>query len=406
MRPLEGIKVIEFSTHVAVPNAARLLADWGAEVIKVENTTTGDLWRYYGLNCSTPITDDENPIFDVPNSNKQIVSLNVKTSEGMEVMMRLLSNADIIMTNVRLKSLIKLGMDYDHLSEKFPGLIYLHFTGYGYEGPLASNPGFDVAAFWSAGGMLAGWPLKGNLPFAPSNGFGDATVSSMVASGVLAGLVYKMRTGKGIHLTTSLYANALWYNFGDVISCQQQYNKERPAPAGNPTNPFLYFYECADGETIFLGGLDYDRVYVKSMTALGLTQYITDERYKTLEAYNQHRSEFYDILTKTFLCKPSAEWIRLFEEQDIVIQKMVRPQELASSEQAWANGYLTEVEYPKTGNKTVLPNSPVKFFGAEPSTTKAMGGIGRDTKDVLAVHGYSDEEIQTLLEAKVIRAPK
>ena len=144
MKPLEGIKVVELGTHVAVPMAARLMADWGAEVIKVESLT-GDLWRSYGLNVKTPVTDEENPIFAVPNANKRLIALNLKTDKGRE---------DVFMSNVRLKGLKGLGLDYESLSRRFPKLVYFHFTGYGYDGPWAKRPGFDIAAFWSAGAMI------------------------------------------------------------------------------------------------------------------------------------------------------------------------------------------------------------------------------------------------------------
>lgn len=402
MKPLENIKVIEFATHVAVPSAARLLADWGAEVIKIENIS-GDLWRYYGLNCNTPITAEENPIFDIPNSNKKLVSINAKTEKGYEILQELLSGADIFMTNVRQKALDKLKLDYESLADRFPELIYLHFTGYGYDGPLAANPGFDIAAFWSAGGMLGGWPMKGDGPFAPSTAFGDTAVSAMVASGVLAGLVHKMKTGKGIRLTTSLYATALWYNFGDFISTQPQYNATRPSVYDKAVNPFLNFYLCADNRYVFLAGLEFDRAYAKCLTAMGLEQYIQDPRYNTLGAYIANRDEFLNIMCTTMLSKNSDEWLRLFNEQDVVIQKVTAPQELYLSEQAKANGYITEINYECSGHQTMMPNKPVKFFDMETGKTVKTGDIGCDTMEVLQKLDYSKDEIQAMAADGIIR---
>ena len=114
MKPLQGVKVVELGTHIAVPLASRLLADWGAQVIKVENPS-GDLWRYYGLNVRTPISDEENPMFSIPNANKKIVSLNLKTEAGKRILFQLLEDADVFMTNVRMKGLKGLGLDYESL---------------------------------------------------------------------------------------------------------------------------------------------------------------------------------------------------------------------------------------------------------------------------------------------------
>lgn len=402
MKPLNNIKVIEFATHVAVPSAARLLADWGAQVIKIENIS-GDLWRYYGLNCSTPITADENPIFDIPNANKKLISINVKTEEGYRILKQLLADADIFLTNVRQKALDKLHLDYDSLSKDFPGLVYLHFTGYGYNGPLAANPGFDIAAFWSAGGMLGGWPMEGDMPFAPSTAFGDTAVSAMVASGVLAGLVHRLQTGKGIRLTTSLLATALWYNFGDLIATQPQYNATRPSVYNKTVNPFLNFYKCADGRYVFLAGLEYERVYARCLTALGLEQYINDERFNTLDAYTKNRDAFLALIRATMQTKKSDEWLQLFTAQDIVIQKVTAPQELYRSEQARLNGYFSEIEYEVSGHKTVMPNTPIQFFDMETGKTEKTGDIGCDTVETLQALGYTANEIETLAAKGVVR---
>lgn len=405
MKPLQGVKVVELGTHIAVPMAARLLADWGAEVIKVENIT-GDLWRYYGLNVRTPITDEENPIFAVPNANKKIISLNLKEKEGQEILFKLLESADVFMSNVRLKGLKRLGLDYDSLSERFPKLVYFHFTGYGYEGPWAKRPGFDIAAFWSAGGMIGSWTREGSELFAPSAAFGDATVASMVASGVLAGVVGSKTSGKGCYLTTSLFATAMWYNFGDVISAQPQYGLRRPgkATAKGNTNPFLYPYTCQDGKGVYLAALEFERNYAKCLKVLELEEYLDDERYNTLPAYIAHSVEFMEITRAAFLKQPAAEWVRRFSEADIVIQEIMTARELYQLEQAWAEHLLTNVEYPE--HTTALPNTPVKFIGQENACTKAVGGIGCDTRTVLMELGLPQEQIDDLAARGVVRMPE
>lgn len=405
MKPLHGIKVVELGTHVAVPMATRLLADWGAEVIKVENPT-GDLWRYYGLNVRTPVTEDENPLFCIPNANKKIISLNLKSQEGLDILFRLLEGADVFVSNVRLDGLKRLGLDYETLSQRFPKLVYFHFTGYGYEGPWAKNPGFDIAAFWSAGGMINNWPMEGDVPFAPSAAFGDATVSSMAASGILAGLVGRLTSGKGCYLTTSLYATALWYNFGDVISCQPQYGCPRPYQKNTNANPFLAPYCCGDGNWVYLAALEYERNYAKCVTILGLEQYLDDPRYNTLASYMEHNVEFATIVSEAFLTRSADEWVERFLAADIVIQRMFHSSELHKSEHAWAAGMFNRVDFPVSGNSTVFPNTPVTFMGEESAVTGAVGGIGCHTHQILAEHGYSDEEIQVLAANRIVRMPK
>lgn len=403
MKPLEGIKVVELGTHVAVPMAARLMADWGAEVIKVESLT-GDLWRSYGLNVKTPVTDEENPIFAVPNANKRLISLNLKTDKGRELLLKLLENADVFMSNVRLKGLKGLGLDYESLSRRFPKLVYFHFTGYGYDGPWAKRPGFDIAAFWSAGGMIGSWTREGADPFSPSTAFGDATVASMAAAGVLAGVVGSRASGKGCYLTTSLFATAMWYNFGDVISCQPQYGLRRPArqEARGNANPFLFPYTCGDGKRVYLAALEFERNYAKCLKVLGLEQYLDDERYNTLPAYLKHSEEFMEITQAVFLTQPAAEWVRRFGEADVVIQEVVCAPELTGLEQAWAEGLLSRVNYP--GHTTALPNSPVRFMGEERAATRQMGSVGCDTRTVLMEQGLSGAQVDELAAQGVVRA--
>lgn len=395
---------MELGTHVAVPMAARLLADWGAEVIKVESLS-GDLWRYYGLNVRTPVTDEENPIFAVPNANKKIVSLNLKTDEGRELLLRLLEDADVFMSNVRLKGLKNLGLDYDSLSARFPKLVYFHFTGYGYEGPWAKRPGFDIAAFWSAGGMIGSWTREGTEPFAPSAAFGDSTVASMVAGGVLAGVVGSRTSGKGCYLTTSLFATAMWYNFGDVIACQPQYGLRRPGrpEAKGNANPFLFPYVCRDGRSVYIAALEFERCYAKCLKVLELEQYLEDERYNTLPAYIAHSEEFMEITKAAFLKRSAAEWVQRFSAADIVIQEVVTAPELSGIEQAWAENLLARVEYPE--HVTAVPNTPVKLVGEENAQTKAVGGIGCDTRTVLTELGLSEKQIEELAARGVVRMP-
>ena len=134
--PLKGIKVLELGTHVAVPSACRLMAEYGADVIKIE-TAGGDPWRYSGLNVNLTIDDFSCPVFTIQNNGKRLISLDLKTEGGRAVFMKLLENTDVFCTSVRMKGLAKMGLDYDTLKKKFPKLIYFHFTGYGHRGPDA-----------------------------------------------------------------------------------------------------------------------------------------------------------------------------------------------------------------------------------------------------------------------------
>ena len=164
-KPLEGVKVIEWTTFVAAPVCGRLLADWGADVIKVE-TPEGDYWRTYGPKMEVPATDEENPLFDIPNANKRSITLNLRSQEGREIMEKLVAQSDIMITNTRERILKKLELDYDSVSRRYPGIIYAQISGYGEKGPEANRPGYDAVTYWAHSGFFADMKLDepGSLP--------------------------------------------------------------------------------------------------------------------------------------------------------------------------------------------------------------------------------------------------
>lgn len=405
MKLLEGIKIVTLETHVAVPGATRQLADWGAEVIKIEDPK-GDLWRKYGSNYLLPITDEENALFTIENANKELISLNLKSEEGIGVIYKLLETADAFVSNVRYHSLENLGLDYDSLKEKFPKLVYYHFSSYGYEGPMAELPGFDAAAFWAYSGMMSDWSSDGEVPMSPSTAAGDTIVSGSVLSGLLAGLLHRERTGNGIRVTTSLYAAALWCNFSNLVAYQPGYSRIidfKPAKQSYEKRgiPFMCPYKCKDGEWVYLCVLEYDRGVKKVLPLLGLEELVNDPRVQTLPAFVLNNDRYFPMIVNKFLEKTSDEWVEIFAKADLVLQKLAKAGEAVSSEQAWANDYLSEVEF-ANHNKVILPNPPTHFYGVETRPCTPAGAVGSDTVKVLKAHGYSDEQIQEMMDNKVV----
>ena len=206
--PLEGVKVVEMSTVVAAPTTARMLCAYGADVIKVEGLD-GDVMRTGGVHEYTPYADDLNPLFTIHNSNKKFISLNYKTAEGKKILLDLIKDADVFITNVREKSLVRNGLDYETIKEINPSLIYAHFKGYGDKGPAANDPGFDISAFWMRSGPLGDWQTKGSFPFLPTYAFGDMVTSSSFLSGILMALYGREKTGKGTKVNISLFASGI-----------------------------------------------------------------------------------------------------------------------------------------------------------------------------------------------------
>lgn len=404
VRPLAGLKVVELGTYVVVPNTARILSEWGAEVVKVESPN-GDDWRGIGPRLGMP--GEENPLFTSQNANKKFISVNLKSEDGMQVMHRLLSWADVFVTNVRLASLAKMGLDYNSVKDTYPQLIYAHFSGYGTKGPLAAWPGFDFSSYWARSGAMIDFVNKGDTPMRPISGFGDSTTASILTSGVLAAVLGRQQTGKGTLVTSSLYSAAMWYCAAGVVSGQPQYD-----PNGfpvdylmEPEQPANNAFQCADGEWIFFSYVPYDSDFKTLCTALYLDEYAEDERFSTMAQVTKKENIrlFMEILRTQFKTRTSDEWSQRMAEYDIVHQKLMHMADVHKDEQAWANDYLQNHTYP-TGNTVAFPNVPVQFSNypshkdIQPPTT-----IGRDTAEILEGLGVSGDEIERLKKEKAVR---
>ncbi len=394
--PLDGIKILELGTYVAVPSCTRLLSDYGAEVIKIE-PAIGDDWRYVGSSYHLPVDDGVNPLFTVFNSNKKLISLNLKTPEGKKILSQLLEDSDVFISNVRLKSLQAMGIDYDQIKDLYPRLIYLHFTGFGYHGPDAERPGYDVAAFWARTGSLVDWSSVGGFPIRPSTGFGDLTCGTMMLSGILMAIIGRSQTGKGTFISSSLLANGIWYNATSLLYSQEPFHYPLPPDPLRPGNPFIHFYRCKDGEWINITVFNYDRSFPRIAKFFGFEHWIDQPDYcrqKQIHASGTVK-EIVEHLNSVFLTKTSDEWAEYLTKADVVFEIMGHTKQLSKDPQAWANHYLCDVEF-ADGVKATMPNAPLQFSEYESKDYRVPTCVGENTDEVLLSLGYSFDEITAL----------
>lgn len=403
--PLEGIRIVEMGTHVAIPSAARIMADFGAEVIKVE-APKGDGWRYPGPEFSMPARNEENPMFAMQNANKHLVGINIKTPEGLEVLEKLISTADVFMTSVRSSSLKRLGLDYESLHSRYPGLIYCQNTGYGSQGPEAARPGFDQAAFWARTGGPRDWVEEGGAPFKPSVAFGDLATGAQLLSGVLIALLGRQRTGQGTMVTTSLLNCGVWYNSNAIVSAQPGYDNPYPEDRSNPNNPFTGFYRASDGEwfttVIFEDRNGMEGLYWKMFPLLGIEDWLQELKAGT---FSHTKKEVTARVHAEIGKRPSAEWFRRFDEGDITYERCAHLKDVSQDPQAWAAGCFEEVVF-QNGQHRILTRSPVELSAYEKKPLRAMGHIGADTRETLIREGWSAEEVDRLLETGALIAPQ
>ena len=401
-KPLSGIRVLEFSTFVAAPVAARLMADLGAEVIKVERPE-GDPWRITGVNyISSRFSDAENPVFDIYNSGKKHIALNLKTPEGMEAFHKLLEQSDVLITNTRPKALHKLGLDYEDLKDRYPKLIYAILLGYGEKGPDKDMPAFDTSAFWARGGFLRDMGLAGDhySPVQPPSSMGDTVSGYLLLAEICAALYRRTQTGLGDCVRSGLMHNSI-FTMGTMNIVTQfpefkQYPVDRPSSAV-PGND----YQCADGEWIFISGYN-AALYARMHTMIGREDLSLDEELKTPQGRWKRRAEYYEIFRQAFLTQPAAYWLQKAKELDIPMTRMNHFRDIHKDEQAWANDYLEHVQF-ASGNTSVMPSSPIEMDSVGLPVTKTAPGIGADTDRVLSDLGYTPEQLVAMHQSGAIK---
>lgn len=396
--PLEGIKVVELASFVAAPAAGRMLAEMGADVIRVESTA-GDPWRFYGVNCGLPVADEENPLFDLYNLGKRDIQLDTKTPEGKEILLRLLGEADVFITNNRLKSLVRAGLDYDSLKDRFPKLIYGLVTGYGQTGPDVDAPGYDGVAFFSRSGMLADMAEPGGYPASAPGCVGDGATGAALFGGICAALLNRERTGMGDFVETSLFGNAVW--LCGTMSAFEQYGYHYPKKRSE-MGALYTFYKCKDGEWLHLAVTQHDRYWKPLAEALNVPELAEDERFKNAALISRNRAQLIPLLEQAFSQFDYDEIAARLRERDIVFDRMRHYRELSADPQAVANGFVKEHIY-ENGHSFMMAMLPVHMRNMDETGTGRGPQMGEHTDEILKQYGYSEEAILRLKEAKAVK---
>ncbi len=402
MKPLEGIKVVDLTTFLAAPTAARVLGEWGADVIKVE-APAGDPGRTQGAVFGMPYEDDENLGFDMSNMNKRFITLNLKDEKGMEVMHRLLSEADVFVTNIRTKSLVKLGLDYDSLKEEYPELVFAHCLGYGEKGPEKDTAGFDVTCYMARGGVFGTTVNKGDAPMIPTNGFGDFQVAMCLASGVCAALYNRSRTGQGDKISVSLHHAAVFMLSTGVVSAQ--YGNKYPKSRTEVICPTNNVFRTKDEKWIALCAPQYDKDYNKIMTLIGRADLVDHPDYHNCDHMNDigKNSEVVAIMDEAIKTFTRDEILKIFKDNDLPCEACYEPMDMYEDEQVWANDIMTKLDCP-SGKRNIGTN-PVKFQSFEPSF-KVSAAQGSHTADVMKQLGYDEGDIKDYMDSGAVVGKK
>ncbi len=395
---LEGLRVVSMEHMEAIPVATLWMADWGAEVIKIE-PPTGDMFRWttrtHGTSPSIePGSSDITWSFQLLNRNKKSMAINLKTVPGREILYKLIEKADIFTSNYESGALKNLKADYDTLSKINPGLIYATISGYGTAGPDCDQRGFDHAAGWARSGMQYSIGEPGSIPSRLPAGMIDRGMAApQLLSGIMAALFHREKTGEGQKLEVSLFHSGVW----SMALIIQNDLVGTPMPKGNRTraqNPLYNVYRTSDDRWLQLSMIQPDPSWPAFCRAIERPELENDPRFNTAEARGQNCEELIRIIDEVLATRTQKEWDERCREYDLIYSRVQSTSEVINDPQALANNFFVDLPHPAGQVKVVA--TPVKFHQNPASVRTPAPKIGQDNEFILNDMGYSEEDIVRL----------
>ena len=394
--PLEGIRVIEVASFVAAPSSGALLADLGAEVIKIE-VPKGEIYRFgvpraFGLDCDFP----ESPAFQMDNRGKRSLALDLTRPAARDALQRLIDTADVVLTNMLPGRLKKYGLDGASLRARRPGLIVASLTGYGPEGEEGDKPSFDYAAYWARSGMMDLMRDAGLPPSFQRPGVGDHAAGLSLSCAILAALRTRDRTGEGQEVDVSLLQIGLYVLGNDValgLVARQTPNRHDRT---HPTNPLWNHYRTADGRWLFLVMVDPDRYWAEFCTAIERPDLLAEERFSGIIERYKHSAEIVKILDEVFLGCSLAEWEKKLSTHNLIWAPAREIGEVMDDPQIRTMGYFSTVEHPTAGSFETV-GTPLRMSAHPMPADRPAPALGADGEDVLREAGLDAPEIAAAL---------
>lgn len=399
-RVLEGVRVIEVAQWWFVPAAGAVLADWGAQVVKVEHPVSGDPMR--GLVSSGLIpAGGVNFMVEQPNRGKRGIGIDLANPQGRDLLYRLVEGADVFLTSFLPAARRKLGIDVEDLRRVNPKLIYARGHGQGARGPDAEKGGYDAASFWCRGSICnALTPAGADTPVMQRAAFGDSTGGLALAGGIAAALFKRERSGEGSVVDLSLLGTAMWVMAPDIIAAALASTPFPQFTRADAPNPIVNSYRSSDGRWLFLNMLQPDRFWPDLCRRIGHPELIEDERFKDGMSRFMHRVECVKILDDIFASRTLDEWRAALADAEGVWAPMQTAAEIPADPQAIANGYLLPVEH-GDGSSFPLVANPIQFDATPPQVQRAPD-LGQHTEEVLLELGLGWDDLAKLKEAGAI----
>ncbi len=397
---LDGIKVLEIATFVFGPGCTAIMSDFGADVIKIESPGTGDPMRH--AHKSPPFMPLEFPyLWQQDNRNKRSIALDMKQPEGREVLLKLVREADVLVTNFPPNVLERLKIRYEDLLPENARLVYAQITGYGEKGDDANTPGFDGNAYWARTGLMDIVRTADSEPTLPAIAMGDHPSAMTMYAGVMTGLYQRERTGKGSKVYSSLMANGLWAAASNLSGVLAGTAPAKRMNVSGPGNALVNHYQTRDDRWLSIIVLQEEKNWPYFIKAIDRADLAEDPRFIEKGIRHKNGKALAPILREVFRSRDSAEWKQRLRDNNVTFSVVATFEEVVNDPQALLNDMFIDVEGHNFGRGQQV-NSPFWVQGSAKVPAKVGPELGADASDILRELGYEDAAIKQLTDKGVI----
>ena len=406
MSLLQGIRVVEMGLWVAGPAAGGILADWGAEVVKIEMPKGDPMRKLFGALSGSK--EDRCPPFDLYNRGKKSIALDVNHPDGAALVQRLVATADVFITNMRPQFLQRVGLDHDTLLAKHPRLVYASLTAYGLEGPDRDAPGYDMAAFSGRSGLADRATPPGAAPPILPGGVGDNVSAITLVSGIMGALYHRERSGQGQLVSTSLLRTGIYSIGMDVATRVGLGRIAPPPPRTKPQNPLMNTYCAGDGKWFWLVGAESERHWPGIVLALGNPALENDERFATPRERRRNATALVAAIDELTAKHTRSEWAAIFKQHDVWWAPINSVEDLLTDPQVLASRAFVHV--PVASGDTTPQDfngvaTPVDFGATPAGPAGPPPQVGADADALLQALGLTAGELARLRDAGVLAQP-
>ena len=392
---LKGIRVLEMAQIMAGPTCGLLLADLGAEVIKIEKTPAGDDTR----NFLPPEINGEAAAFMMMNRNKKGIALNLKDKDGVEIFKKMVENSDVVLENFRKGTLEKLGIGYDVMSKINPKIILCEISGYGRTGPYADKGGFDLVAQGMSGLMSITGESKDKPPMKVGAPITDITAGLLASSGILAALIHREKTGEGQKVDTSLFEAGIVHTYWQSAIAGATGQSPGPLGSAHPlTAPYQAFKTKDKWITV---GASNQNTWLMLLKAINRQDLQENEKFSSNLNRKKNINQLVDILSSELIKKTADEWLKIFDNNGLPCGPINSITEMFEDPQTIHREMIIEVDNKKAGKSKAI-GMPIKFSKSKTEKSKGAPNLGEHTREIMLSFGYKHEEIEDFYNRKVI----